>query len=310
LTAPPYVATDTIRALYDLGEGRIAAMDAARVDKQVLSLWSPGVQVFDPMLGTELARLANDRVAAAVRQHPDRFAALAAIAPQAPAAAAQEIERAVSQLGLHGVIINSHTNSEFLDNAKYWPIFEAAQALNTPIYIHPRNAPVQMYDAFTDYTMGGALWGFAMETSTHVVRLLMSGVFDEFPEDRARTSWGGPPVLVGPARSGVGATGYADAATQTQRILPEQLLDHHERHVLGSGAGLLPFGVGGRQDPVRHRLAVRALRGGHRLVGRRAALRWGQAEDLSRERRGDLFVVVVFSGAVFPQAVRKSASAR
>jgi len=182
LTAPPYVATDTIRSLYDLGEGRIAAMDAARVDKQVLSLWSPGVQAFDPMLGTELARLVNDRVAAAVREHPDRLAALATIAPQAPAAAAQELERAVSQLGLHGAIINSHTKSEHLDDAKFWPIFEAAQALNTPIYIHPRNAPVQMYDAFTDYTMGGALWGFAMETSTHAVRLLMSGVFDQFPD--------------------------------------------------------------------------------------------------------------------------------
>ena len=97
LTAPPYVATDTIRALYDLGEGRIAAMDAARVDKQVLSLWSPGVQAFDPMLGTELAHLVNDRVAEAVREHPDRFAALATIAPQAPAAAARELERAISQ---------------------------------------------------------------------------------------------------------------------------------------------------------------------------------------------------------------------
>jgi 2,3-dihydroxybenzoate decarboxylase len=157
-------------------------MDAARVDKQVLSLWSPGVQAFDPMLGTELAHLVNDRVAEAVREHPDRFAALATIAPQAPAAAARELERAISQLGLHGAIINSHTKSEHLDDAKFWPIFEAAQALNTPIYLHPRNAPVQMYDAFTDYTMGGALWGFAMETSTHVVRLLMSGVFDQFPD--------------------------------------------------------------------------------------------------------------------------------
>lgn len=182
LSAPPYVVTDTIQALYDLGEGRIAAMNAARVDKQLLSLWSPGVQVFDPAQGTELARLVNDRLAEAIRAHPDRFAGLATVAPQDPAAAAQEIERAVSGLGLHGVLINSHTNSEHLDNPRYWPIFEAAQALGTPIYLHPRNPPVQMHDAFTDYTMGGALWGFAMETSQHVVRLLMGGVFDEFPD--------------------------------------------------------------------------------------------------------------------------------
>ena len=128
LSAPPYVVTDTIRALYDLGEGRIAAMNAARVDKQVLSLWSPGVQVFDPAQGTELARLVNDRLVEAIRANPDRLAGLATVAPQDPAAAAQEIERAVSGLGLHGVLINSHTNSEHLDNPKCWPIFEAAQA--------------------------------------------------------------------------------------------------------------------------------------------------------------------------------------
>ena len=181
LSAPPYVVTDTIQTLYDLGEGRIAAMDAARVDKQVLSLWSPGVQVFDSVQANELARLVNDRLVETIRERPDRFAGLATVAPQDPGAAAQEIERAVSGLGLNGVLINSHTNSEHLDDPKYWPIFEAAQAMNTPIYIHPRNPPMQMHDAFTDYTMGGALWGFAMETSQHVVRLLMAGVFDEFP---------------------------------------------------------------------------------------------------------------------------------
>lgn len=182
LSAPPYVLTDTIQALYDLGEGRIAAMDAARVDKQVLSLWSPGVQVFDPAQGTELARLVNDRLVEAIRARPDRLAGLATIAPQDPEAAAQEVERAVAGLGLNGVLINSHTNSEHLDDPKYWPIFEAVQALGTPIYMHPRNPPAQMHEAFTDYTMGGALWGYAMETSQHVVRLLMGGVFDEFPE--------------------------------------------------------------------------------------------------------------------------------
>lgn len=182
LTAPPYVLTDTIQALYDLGDDRIAAMDAARIDKQVLSLWSPGVQVFDPELGTELAQLVNDRLAEAIRQHPDRFAGLAAVATQDPRHAAQEIDRAASVLGLNGVLINSHTNGEYLDDSKFWPIFEAAQALGMPIYLHPRTPPVQMYDAFSDYSMDGALWGFAAETSLHAVRLLMSGVFDEFPE--------------------------------------------------------------------------------------------------------------------------------
>ena len=116
LTAPPDVVTDAVRVLYDLDEGRIAAMDAARIDKQVLSLWSPGVQVFDAELGTELARLVNDRLAEAIRQHPDRLAGLAAVATQDADNAAQELERAVSGLGLNGVLINSHTNGEYLDD--------------------------------------------------------------------------------------------------------------------------------------------------------------------------------------------------
>lgn len=74
------------------------------------------------------------------------------------------VERGISSLKLNGVIINSHTNGEFLDDPKYWPIFESAQALNAPIYIHPRTPPATMYDAYADYSMSGALWGFAMET--------------------------------------------------------------------------------------------------------------------------------------------------
>lgn len=181
LTAPPYVVTDTIRNLTDLGEGRVAAMDAAGVDVQVLSHWSPGVQPFDPDQGNELARLVNDRLAEAIRLHPDRFAGLALVAPQDPRAGARELERAVSSLGLNGLLINSHTNGEHLDDPKFWPILEAAQALNTPVYLHPRTPPAQMYNAYTDYLMDRALWGFAAEASLHVVRLIMGGVFDQFP---------------------------------------------------------------------------------------------------------------------------------
>lgn len=168
-------------ALVDLGAGRISAMDEARIDKQILGIWSPGVQVFGSSQGAELAQLANDRLAEAIRQHPDRFAGLATIAPQDPDSAVQEMERAVVDLGLNGVLINSHTNNEFLDQPQYWAILEAAEALETPIYLHPRIPPAQMYGALTDYTLYSALWGFGIEASTHAVRLLMSGVFDEFP---------------------------------------------------------------------------------------------------------------------------------
>jgi predicted TIM-barrel fold metal-dependent hydrolase len=140
------------------------------------------VQIFDAVQGGELAKLSNDRLAAAIERHPSRYAGLAAVAPQDPEAAAQEIDRTIRSLGLNGVLINSHTNNEFLDQQKYWPIFEATVANDVPLYLHPRRPPDQMAAAFTDYQMDRALWGFAIEASTHAVRLIMGGIFDQFPD--------------------------------------------------------------------------------------------------------------------------------
>ncbi len=170
-----------VSKLMDLGEGRIAEMDRAGIDMQVLSLWSPGVQIFEPIQASDLARLANDRIAQAIGANPQRFAGLVTIAPQDPEKAALEIERGMSTLGLNGVLINSYTNGEYLDDTKYWPIFEAAQAHNAAIYLHPRKPPPHMYEPFSKYSMDGAMWGFHAEVSTHAIRLLLSGVFDQFP---------------------------------------------------------------------------------------------------------------------------------
>ena len=173
---------DILRRMQDVGEGRLRAMDEGRIDMAVLSNWSPGVQIFGVEDATELAAVSNERMAEAVRAHPDRYAALATIAPQDPEAAAQELERAVSTLGLSGVLINSHTHGEYLDDRKFWPIFEASEARNSPIYLHPRVPSPQMYPAMSRYNMHSAKWGFAMEVSTHVVRLISAGVFDQFPD--------------------------------------------------------------------------------------------------------------------------------
>src|SRR5258707_741761 len=171
--------------LLDIGAGRIAHMDKVGVDLQILSLTSPGVQVLDDAeLATRLAAEANDVLAAAVKAHPTRFAGLAAIAPQDPTTAAREIERAAHKLGLCGVIINSHTMGEYLDAPKYRPIFEAAEALDMPIYLHPREPAPSMVTPFLDYGLFFAGWGFAAETGLHAMRLIMSGVFDRFPEIR------------------------------------------------------------------------------------------------------------------------------
>ncbi|MCC6474081.1 MAG: amidohydrolase [Burkholderiales bacterium] len=168
--------------LTDLGAGRIAHMDATGIDMQVISITSPGVQVFDAVTGTALARQANDVLAEAVRRHPARFAGLAALAPQHPHSAARELERAVGQLELRGALINSHTMGEYLDDPKYWPIFEAAQALDVPIYLHPREPAPSMVGPYLDYGLYWAGWGFAAETGLHVMRLIMGGVFVRFPK--------------------------------------------------------------------------------------------------------------------------------
>jgi len=152
LGLPPKAASLT-QQLLDLGDGRLAAMDAGRIDMQLLSLWSPGVQIFGPQQGTELAKHTNELLAAAIGEHPDRFAGLTTIAPQDPAAAAMEIERGMSTLKLNGVLINSYTKGEYLDDRKFWPIFEAAQANDATIYMHPRKPPPQMYAPFADYSM-------------------------------------------------------------------------------------------------------------------------------------------------------------
>ena len=170
--------------LVDVGAGRIAQMDADGIDVAVLSLTSPGVQVFDAVTATRLATDANDVLAAAVAAHPTRLAALAAVAPQHPPGAAKELERAAQRLHMKGFLVNSHTHGEYLDDAKFAPIFEAAQALDMPLYLHPREPSPAMVGPFLDHGLYFAGWGFAVETATHALRLIMGGVFDAFPKLR------------------------------------------------------------------------------------------------------------------------------
>ncbi|HEU0045413.1 amidohydrolase family protein [Sphingomonas sp.] len=168
----------------DLGAGRIAAMAAARIDTQLLLLSAPGVQLFEAGQARELAALANERAAALCRTDPRRFAALATIAPQDPAGAARELERAVRTLGMKGALINSHTRGEYLDEPKFRPILEAAEALDVPIYIHPRDPAPGMLEPYIPQALLGPIWGFAAETGLHALRLIMGGIFDRHPRLR------------------------------------------------------------------------------------------------------------------------------
>jgi 5-carboxyvanillate decarboxylase len=166
----------------DIGAGRIAKMDADGVDMQLLLLSSPGVQVYDRDKAVALAKLANDRVAAAVKAYPTRLAALTTIAPQDPIEAVKELERGVRTLGLNGVLVNSHTNNEYLDLPKFWPIFEAAEALDAPIYIHPRDPAAGMAQIMTGPVLGGPAFAYGVEVAVHALKLIDAGLFDRFPK--------------------------------------------------------------------------------------------------------------------------------
>jgi 2,3-dihydroxybenzoate decarboxylase len=168
--------------LLDIGTGRIAHMDAHGIDMQVLSLTAPGVQVFEADLAARLARQANDSLAEAIARHPRRLAGLAAIAPQEPRDAAAELRRIAGAPGIKGWIVNSHTHGEYLDEEKFLPIFEAAQDLALPLYLHPREPSPGMVQPFLKYGLYFAGWGFAAEAGLHVMRLIMSGLFDRFPK--------------------------------------------------------------------------------------------------------------------------------
>jgi len=170
------------RRIQDLGEERLKDMDEAGIDIAVLSLTGPGVQVFDPATATSLARDMNDRLAEGIARHPDRFVGLASYSPLDAKNAAKELERAVTKLGMRGGIFNSHTMGTYVDDEKYWDVFEAAEALDVPIYLHPNSPSPQMIEPFLKRGLDAAVYGFACETGLHALRLMVAGIFDRFPK--------------------------------------------------------------------------------------------------------------------------------
>ena len=186
-TAPNLWAPRSFRLeekLLDVGPGRIAEMDASGVDVQVLSLTVPGCEQFETGDGIAMARQTNDELAGALRRYPDRYIGLAALAPQDPAEAAKELDRAVKKLNMRGAKINSHVRGEYLDDKKFWVLFEAAESLDVPIYLHPASPAPSILKPYADYgfPLAGPPFGFGAETALHSMRLIYSGLFDRFPK--------------------------------------------------------------------------------------------------------------------------------
>lgn len=181
-------APGIVERLYDYGELRIQEMDESGIRLQVLSHGAPSTQRGDEESSVKLARGANDRLCDIVGAHPDRFAAFACLPTPNPMAAADELERCVTRLGFKGAMVHGLTNGVFFDDKRFWPIFERAQELDVPLYMHPavpHPAVVEAYykDYLNDFPgLLTAAWGFTVETATQGIRLVLSGVFDAYPD--------------------------------------------------------------------------------------------------------------------------------
>ena len=168
--------------LCDVDKGRLKEMDEAGIDMQVLS-FTQGLEGLDISEAVDLASKVNDEISAAVKKYPDRLAGFASLALKDPSGTADELERAVKQLGLKGAMIIPHVMGEYIDDRKYWPIYQRAAKLGVPLYIHPTfpsPANRQQYAGYRELT--GSVWGFAAETGLAAIRLICSGVFDEYPD--------------------------------------------------------------------------------------------------------------------------------
>ena len=173
----------------DVGKKRIALMDEAGIDIQVLSISSPGAEQLEASEAIKVAREANDFLADAIKKYPDRLAGFATLPTAAPDQAVKELELMVQKHGFKGAAINGHIKGRYLDDKFFWPILECAEKLNVPIYLHPAQPPKPVIDTYyggfspeVTYMLAGPGWGWHIETAVHVIRLIIGGAFDKYPK--------------------------------------------------------------------------------------------------------------------------------
>lgn len=160
---------------------RLQEMEAAGIDHSILSLTSPGVNPLPAQPATDLAQLSNDRLAEIVKSNPQKFSGLAAVPFTAADAGAAELERAVTRLGLKGAILNSHVRDHYTDKPEFFGFYEAAEALDVPVYLHPNAPSSRLLGPFHERGLDGSIYGFGVETGLHLLRLIVSGVFERYP---------------------------------------------------------------------------------------------------------------------------------
>jgi predicted TIM-barrel fold metal-dependent hydrolase len=177
-----------MRDLCDIDEGRIAQMDAAGIDMQVVSLTAPGVEQLEAE-AVALARDTNDALAEAIAKQPTRLSGFAALPIATPDQAAKELEHRFSNQAFAGAVINGHQRGRYLDDKFFWPVLETAESLGAPIYLHPTKPPRPVIEAsfggfapLVTEMLAGPGFGWHIETAVHVLRMVLGGVFDRFPK--------------------------------------------------------------------------------------------------------------------------------
>ena len=229
--------SEILGRLDELGSQRLADMDRAGIDVQVLSHTLPATEKLEPATAIPLARDANDFLAAAIARHPERFVGFATLPVTSAEASADELERAVTKLGFRGALINGLPRGRFMDDPSFWPVFERAERLEVPLYLHPAVPPDSVREAYysgfspdVSFALATAGWGWHMEVGLHVLRLILGGVFDKFPKLQ---------IIVGHMGEGVPSMIWRTNAKVTQRTtkLERPVLDYFVEHFYVSTSG-------------------------------------------------------------------------
>ena len=270
--SPSERATLILERLLDLGEQRIRHMDETGIDKAILALTAPGAQaLWDVDEARGVAQRANDYLAEHVAAHPTRYVGMTTVAPQDPDWSAREIVRGARQLGFKGVQINSHTHGEYLDHPKFDPIFRALADTGQPLYIHPQTPPDAMIGPMLEAGLDGAIFGFGVEMGLHLLRLIVSGIFDRYPDLQIMVGHMGEALPFWIYRidymhqASVRAQRYErhEAAEEDHHRIPaQQRADHHQRRGLGAGDQVHAAGGGRGSRHVRDGLSVPVPRRG------------------------------------------------
>jgi len=163
---------------------RLELMDQGEIDLAVLSNAAVVQGSVEPQTALRIARESNDHLAEVVRARPDRFAAFATTPLQHPEEGADELQRAVEQLGLVGTMLFGATDGRYLDDRSFDPFWERAQDLDVPVYLHAADAPALPPSQAGRPELRGPTWSWTAETATHALRMVFGGVFDRFPRVR------------------------------------------------------------------------------------------------------------------------------